>query len=48
MIPFQKKQLSLSSKRGKTKSEDTRNSGEDGKSRLAEVGQEHGVGLRKE
>lgn len=41
MIPFQKKQQqSLSSEREKTEAEDTRNSGEDEKKRLAKVGQE--------
>ena len=49
MIPFQKKQQqSLSSEKEKTEAEDTRNSGEDEKKRLAKVGQEHGLGLRKQ
>ena len=49
MIPFQKKQQqSLSSEREKTEAEDTRNSGKDEKKRLAKVGQEPGLGFRKQ
>ena len=49
MIPFQKKQQqSLSSEREKTEAKDTRKSGKDEKKRLAKVGQEPGLGFRKQ